>query len=280
MGQRVNLTGATRATGRMPTTILGWIRASERARDDERAARDDLFHAGEAIQEAESIRGRGHTWSLDLDAVERVHRARGGVVFYREAALPLARVPLALVDEVATLRARLDALEQENARLRGAGVARVARSARVARREITRESARAPLPSRDAPAPRAPTSDERALEAIAIGMEYAALALDELRRYPLSTFPSLPAGWIPITRWCKDADLNYRSVETLIERGVLPAGVRGAWRVGANNVARMIWSPSQLENVLDCFAYLATHSERALSPTLRATLDARHAQRT
>ena len=288
MGLRVNLTAVTRATGRMPATVLGWIRESEGADADERAARDDLFAAIEVRHET-SVRGRGFAWTIDLDAAERVHRARGGVAFYREAALPLARVPQAVLDELEALRGRVATLERENARLRsrtpsayvGNAVASHASytgsSGKPATSSATGASSgngpRATDRAANAPVLHAPTEDELAVARE--GIRFAAITLDEARELPLATFPLLPRGWMPLSRWSTVYAMNYRTVTALISEGRLPAEVRGAWRVGPNNLARAIWSPSQLENVLDCFAYVARHSQRTLSATLLDALASR-----
>ncbi len=95
---RVSLADAARITGRQPATIRGWI-LTKQLTDDE-------------AQLTSAAGARFHVWSIDLDAVERVHRAHGGTYWSTDV---LQRVRLS---SYITERLRhLDQLEAEVERL-------------------------------------------------------------------------------------------------------------------------------------------------------------------
>lgn len=114
---RVNLADAARMTGRREATIRRWIARG-------------LFEPGAAMREEHPdgtavAKRSAAEWSIDAVALERAHRARGGLYWHPEVAerirLPehLAR-RLALVEhlenEVARLHRLVDALQARGSR--------------------------------------------------------------------------------------------------------------------------------------------------------------------
>lgn len=101
---RVNLADAARMTGRREATIRRWIARG-------------VFEPGAALQpespDVAPVATRGASgWSIDVAALERARRARGGLYWHPEVAERL-RLP----DHLARRLALVEHLENEVARL-------------------------------------------------------------------------------------------------------------------------------------------------------------------
>ena len=96
---RVSLADAARITGRQDATIRGWILTKQ-------------LTADEARRVSVTTGARLHAWSIDLAAVERVHRAHGGT-YWSTDVLQRVRIPSYISERLQ----QLEQLEAEVARL-------------------------------------------------------------------------------------------------------------------------------------------------------------------
>lgn len=95
---RVSLADAARISGRQDATIRGWI-LTKQLTDDE-------------ARRTSATGARLHTWSIDLAAVERVHRAHGGI-YWNTDVLERMRIPSYITERLQ----HLEQLEAEVVRL-------------------------------------------------------------------------------------------------------------------------------------------------------------------
>jgi len=241
--RRVNLTGAARAAGVTTQTLLRWRTESERA--EPRVGRADLFQAGE-FETTDRRIGGGAEWSLSLAAVERVHRARGGVTFYAEAALGGGRVSAAARVELEALRARVVEMEQELARLRRSATT-TERSSLAGVSPDTATQAAPPRAPRLPATPRAPRP----------------------RSTPDGPVEHLPDGWVAVSTFAQRLGVDHRAYERYIESGRWPQPHVGRWTRGGPNLILYAWDTDQQAQII---ALIEAQSAKAASaPTLAPT---------
>lgn len=111
--QSCNLADAARMLRKGAGTIRTWIRASEALSEADRQA-DARYFAAHEVLRTPIKHGVGVEYRISLVALDRVRRARRCPFWHPELATPFD--PIALVDEVATLRAEIARLRAQEGR--------------------------------------------------------------------------------------------------------------------------------------------------------------------
>lgn len=211
---RTNLSGAARATGATPKTLVRWIEESGKCDPATRAREPRYFLDGEAVATARTV-GTGAEWSIDVDALARVAKARGIAYFNADAAQQVGRVPPGLIEELEKLRAERDRLTRDLERTE---------------RERERLSDRVAQLRADL--------DEQ--KAATVAAQRHTMSRVEL----LATAEPLPDGWIPLSTWCKDHGVQEREYTKNMR---YPRPIVGTWKRGVNLVLNALDPALQAE---------------------------------